>query len=63
MHLKDASYQALRNGMAAACIDLGKLLERQGYQTDSQRSVGRQKNGCKCGHCQSKVKLDRVSWT
>ncbi|KAK3823410.1 MAG: hypothetical protein J3Q66DRAFT_397879 [Benniella sp.] len=28
--LKDAGYQALRDGMAAAYIDLGKLLERQG---------------------------------
>ncbi|KAG0239060.1 hypothetical protein BGX31_003033, partial [Mortierella sp. GBA43] len=30
-HLKDARYQILRNGIAAAYIDLGKLLELQGY--------------------------------
>lgn len=30
--LKDASYQSLRDGIAAAYIDLGKLLEKQGYK-------------------------------
>ncbi|KAF9350773.1 hypothetical protein BGX34_001003, partial [Mortierella sp. NVP85] len=36
-HLKDARYQTLRDRVAAAAyIDLGKLLERQRYQTGSQ---------------------------
>ncbi|KAG0219718.1 hypothetical protein BGX31_011173, partial [Mortierella sp. GBA43] len=30
-HLKNEGYQAMRNGIAAAYIDLGKLLEFQGY--------------------------------
>lgn len=30
-HLKDARYQTLRSGIATAYIDLGKLLEFQGY--------------------------------
>jgi hypothetical protein len=30
-HLKDATYQTWRSGIAAAYIDLGKLLECQGY--------------------------------
>lgn len=35
-HPKDVKYQDLRKGMAVAYIDLGKLLERQGYQGEAQ---------------------------
>ncbi|KAG0224038.1 hypothetical protein BGX31_008229, partial [Mortierella sp. GBA43] len=31
-HAKDTRYQMLREGVAAAFIDLGKLMDRQGYQ-------------------------------
>jgi hypothetical protein len=31
-HPKDTRYQMLREGVAAAFIDLGRLMERQGYQ-------------------------------
>jgi hypothetical protein len=36
IHPKDPEHQMLHDGMAAAYIDLGKLLERQGYQAESQ---------------------------
>lgn len=32
----DAEYQSLRGGVAAAYIDLGKLLEKQGFQAVAQ---------------------------
>jgi hypothetical protein len=35
-HLKDAGYQALRDGIATACIDLAKLLEIQGYRGEAE---------------------------
>ncbi|KAG0234726.1 hypothetical protein BGX31_004465 [Mortierella sp. GBA43] len=35
-HPNDAGYQALREGVAAAYIDLGKLMEVQGYQDEAQ---------------------------
>jgi hypothetical protein len=35
-NLKDTKYQDLRKGMAAAHIDLGKLLERRGYLGEAQ---------------------------
>ncbi|KAF9361829.1 hypothetical protein BGX34_006876, partial [Mortierella sp. NVP85] len=35
-HVEDAEYQTLRKGVATAYIDLGKLLEGQGYQDVAQ---------------------------
>jgi hypothetical protein len=35
-HPGDGEYHALRNAMASAYIDLGKLLESQGYQGEAQ---------------------------
>ncbi|KAF9352827.1 hypothetical protein BGX34_011945 [Mortierella sp. NVP85] len=35
-HPKDTGYQSLRDGVATAYIDLGKLLEKQGYQDEAQ---------------------------
>jgi hypothetical protein len=36
VHPKDAGYQALLDGVAAAYIDLGKIMESQGYQQEAQ---------------------------
>ena len=36
IHPSNAAYQALRRGVATAYIDLGKLLERQGYPDEAQ---------------------------
>ncbi|KAK3810124.1 MAG: hypothetical protein J3Q66DRAFT_443682, partial [Benniella sp.] len=35
-HQNDARHEALREGMATAYIDLGKLLEKRGYQGEGQ---------------------------
>ncbi|KAG0196333.1 hypothetical protein BGX31_005383, partial [Mortierella sp. GBA43] len=35
-HLKDTGYQTCRSGIAAACIDLAKLLEFQGHDTEAE---------------------------
>ena len=35
-HPSDTGHQALREGMATAYIDLGKLLEKRGYQGEAQ---------------------------
>ena len=35
-HPNDTGHQALREGMATAYIDLGKLLEKRGYQGEGQ---------------------------
>src|SRR5690349_20583130 len=35
-HLKDTAYQALRGGIAAAYIDLAKLLEKQEYREEAE---------------------------
>jgi tetratricopeptide (TPR) repeat protein len=35
-HPKDTGHQSLRDGVAAAYIDLGKLMEKQGYRDEAQ---------------------------
>lgn len=35
-HFKNTGYQSLRDGVATAYIDLGKLLEKQGYLDEAQ---------------------------